>query len=238
MNVNKININQSEQTYYIASQVYEVNAAKEDALQAIAENEQSAITNFNSQRVTPEMLSESTKQLIESSGGGTITNLADDEDITSVDDGTGSDNLVNSGGVIDALNDITNNIYGNSILRAVEITDGGFVDPGNGQVVKDVAYCYTDYIAIKPNTDYGPIIFCAWYNENKVYISGVLDANADTYTSPSNAKYARVSISLYKKESWDIAEDGVIADGWQKKIFTKNLIKKNNSNRRSLYRTQ
>ena len=48
MNVNKININQSEQTYYIASQVYEVNAAKEDALQAIAENEQSAITNFNS----------------------------------------------------------------------------------------------------------------------------------------------------------------------------------------------
>ena len=48
MNVNKININQSEQTYYIASQVYEVNAAKEDALQAIAENEQSAIINFNS----------------------------------------------------------------------------------------------------------------------------------------------------------------------------------------------
>ena len=93
MNVNKININQSEQTYYIASQVYEVNAAKEDALQAIAENEQSAITNFNSQRVTPDMLSESTKQLIEASGGGTVTNLADDEDITSVDDGTGSNVL-------------------------------------------------------------------------------------------------------------------------------------------------
>ena len=71
----------------------EVDAAKEEALQAIAENEQSAITNFNSQRVTPEMLSESTKQLIEASGGGTITNLADDEDIQSVNDGTGSNVL-------------------------------------------------------------------------------------------------------------------------------------------------
>lgn len=75
------------------AQKNEVNVAKEEALQAIAENEQSAITNFNSQRVTPEMLSESTKQLIEASGGGTITNLADDEDLTSVDDGTGSNVL-------------------------------------------------------------------------------------------------------------------------------------------------
>lgn len=48
----------------------EINVAKEEALQAIAENEQSAISNFNSQRVTPDMLSESTKQLIEASGGG------------------------------------------------------------------------------------------------------------------------------------------------------------------------
>lgn len=71
----------------------EVNEAKDKALQAIDENEQSAISNFNSQRVTPEMLSESTKQLIEASGGGTITNLADDEDIQSVNDGTGSNVL-------------------------------------------------------------------------------------------------------------------------------------------------
>lgn len=60
----------------------EVDAAKEEALQAIAENEQSAIANFNSQRVTPDMLSESTKQLIEASGGGTITNFPDEEDLT------------------------------------------------------------------------------------------------------------------------------------------------------------
>ena len=66
------------------AQKEEVDAAKEEALQAIGDAEQSAISNFNSQRVTPEMLSESTKQFIEASGGGTITNLADDEDLTVV----------------------------------------------------------------------------------------------------------------------------------------------------------
>lgn len=67
----------------------EVDAAKDEALEAIKENEENAILNFNSQRVTPEMLSESTLQLIQSSGGGTITNFADDEDIESVDNGLG-----------------------------------------------------------------------------------------------------------------------------------------------------
>ena len=71
-------------------QKQEVDEAKEQALQAIDDKENEAIGNFSAQRVTPEMLSESTKQLIEASGGGTITNLADDEDLESVDDGTGS----------------------------------------------------------------------------------------------------------------------------------------------------
>lgn len=68
----------------------EVDAAKEEAIQTINETEQSVITNFNAQRVTPEMLSEATKQLINTAGGGTINNLPDDEDLTSQDDGTGS----------------------------------------------------------------------------------------------------------------------------------------------------
>lgn len=42
------------------------------------------IAEATNRQITPEMLSESTKQYIEASGGGTVTNLADDEDITSV----------------------------------------------------------------------------------------------------------------------------------------------------------
>lgn len=65
------------------SQKSEVDAAKDSALSAISDSENDAIANFNAQRVTPEMLSESTKQLIEAAGGGTINNLPDDEDLTS-----------------------------------------------------------------------------------------------------------------------------------------------------------
>lgn len=67
----------------INRQKEDVNAAKDEAIKAIDETEQAAISNFSSQRVTPEMLSEATKQFIEASGGGNITNLADDEDIQS-----------------------------------------------------------------------------------------------------------------------------------------------------------
>jgi parallel beta-helix repeat protein len=82
----------------------DVDKAKEDAIKAIDERENSALLNFSSQRVTPEMLSESTKQLIEASGGGTITNLADDEDLESIDDGTGSKVLKLKNKVYNPLN--------------------------------------------------------------------------------------------------------------------------------------
>lgn len=60
---------------------------RDEAIGKIKEVESDAISNFSSQRVTPEMLSESTKQFINASGGGTINNLADDEDLVSVDKG-------------------------------------------------------------------------------------------------------------------------------------------------------
>lgn len=60
---------------------------RDEAISKIKEVESDAISNFSSQRVTPDMLPESTKQFINGSGGGTINNLADDEDLVSVDKG-------------------------------------------------------------------------------------------------------------------------------------------------------
>lgn len=60
---------------------------RDEAISKIKEVESDAISNFSSQRVTPDMLSESTKQFINASSGGTINNLADDEDLVSVDKG-------------------------------------------------------------------------------------------------------------------------------------------------------
>ena len=74
----------------VTAQKSEVDAAKDMAIEAISEEKQEAISDFSSQRVTPEMLSETTLQLINSSGGGTINNAADDEDLYS----TGGDTSV------------------------------------------------------------------------------------------------------------------------------------------------
>lgn len=71
------------------NQINEIEIAKDEAIENIQVKEDEAINNFNSQRVTPEMLSESTIQLINSSGGGSINNMPDDEDIQSVDNGLG-----------------------------------------------------------------------------------------------------------------------------------------------------
>lgn len=62
---------------------YISNSNVNQAINNIKQVEKQVIENFSAQRVTPEMLSESTKQYINASGGGTITNFADDEDIQS-----------------------------------------------------------------------------------------------------------------------------------------------------------
>lgn len=116
----------------------EVNQAKEEALQAIGEKEHSAINNFNAQRVTPEMLSESTKQLINASGGGTITNLADDEDITSVDNGTGTNVLKFKDRLVNKANYISK---GYKIVRKNIVED---IDYPN---LTNVAYIKNRYVS-------------------------------------------------------------------------------------------
>lgn len=59
--------------------------AQDEALSAIDEKENEAIGNFSSQRVIPDMLSPEVMALIEASGGGTINNMPDGEDLTSKD---------------------------------------------------------------------------------------------------------------------------------------------------------
>lgn len=172
----------------IDTQKNEINAAKEDALQAIAKNEQSVIANFNAQRVTPEMLSESTKQLIEASGGGTITNLADDEDLTSVDDGTGS-NVLKFADRTYNVNNFSGKGY--KILRKniqevkipkynVTITNG-CVTEGDITIVMGPTRTYTIHVTI----DYSTPKQVAELISNSIYECSVIDATLSFMEQPS-----------------------------------------------------
>lgn len=68
-----------------ANKVTSINADADDVHYPSAKAVKDSLAKVKNIEVTPDMLSESTKQLINSSGGGTIANFADDEDLTTVD---------------------------------------------------------------------------------------------------------------------------------------------------------
>ena len=69
----------------VANKVTSINADADDAHYPSAKAVKDSLAKVKNIEVTPNMLSESTKQFINASGGGTITNFADDEDLTTVD---------------------------------------------------------------------------------------------------------------------------------------------------------
>lgn len=69
----------------LSTQLPAIEQAKEDAIHEIGNKENEAIQNFSEQKVTPTMLSPETVQLINASGGGTITNLPDGETLAEVE---------------------------------------------------------------------------------------------------------------------------------------------------------
>lgn len=69
----------------VANKVTSIGADADDVHYPSAKAVRDSLAKVKNIEVTPDMLSESTKQFINASGGGTITNFADDEDLTSVD---------------------------------------------------------------------------------------------------------------------------------------------------------
>lgn len=77
------------------------------------------------------------------------------------------------------------------------ITPNKYVDDGSGNLMSNSTYVASDYLPVVPNktyyykTDESRGRWGAWYDENKVYISGI--SGSGEKTAPSNAKYARVT---------------------------------------------
>lgn len=87
---------------------------------------------------------------------------------------------------------------GKNIFDKSKVTVGSSVNANNGNLVIGVDFSASDFIGIKTNTSYiitGGAYSRAFYDTNKVYISGQSGAGlADTFLTPSNAKYVRTSI--------------------------------------------
>lgn len=64
--------------------ITDIEESKEAAILDIQNKGQETLDKLNNQQVSPDMLSQATKDYINAAGGGTITNLPDDEDITEI----------------------------------------------------------------------------------------------------------------------------------------------------------
>lgn len=94
----------------------------------------------------------------------------------------------------------------NFFANLTKDTNKGYIDnyylTSNGSTAQSGGYYVSEYLEIKPNTAYyiGGILgnspALCYYDSNKTYISGVQYSNNEsiTDTSPSNAKYMRLSV--------------------------------------------
>lgn len=99
----------------------------------------------------------------------------------------------------------------------------GFVDDRSGKLNSNGGSIATDYIEIKPSTEYFITTipsgrWGAWYDENKIYISGI--TGYKSVTSPSNAKYMRLTVS-YGQNNLDYANKFMVSEGSVSKTFEK-----------------
>lgn len=95
---------------------------------------------------------------------------------------------------------------------------GYYVNNTNGNLNAHSSYASSDYIPVKPSTQYIETFgyYLAFYDSNKVYISGLslaADVNIPrTLTTPANASYIRISVTAARIDTMMLVEGTVLGD--------------------------
>lgn len=95
---------------------------------------------------------------------------------------------------------------GVNLFNKYNVKRGYFLNHNNGNIAQNNSYCAGDYIEVHPSTPYFSNLYYhhAWYDENKVFISG-----GDTPIngeSPNNAKYLRCDVAINDIDKLQIFE--------------------------------
>ena len=113
-----------------------------------------------------------------------------------------------------------------NIFNKDTVTSGKFVNYTNGNLDNNAIYSASEFIAIKPNTVYSINTnpYTAFYDENKVYISGYnITLIPNIFTTPINARFMRTSPNTSSINTVMILEGGVMS-GVFKPYDTKGII--------------
>ena len=104
---------------------------------------------------------------------------------------------------------------GKNLFNPNTVLTGYFIDDRNGNANSNSSSIASDFIEIKPNTNYYITRipsgnWGAWYDENKNYISGILGYQSQI--SPANAKYMRLTVSN-SQNNLDYANTFMVSKG-------------------------
>lgn len=155
---------------------------------------------------------------------GSTTNDARLEDICNGADGTVYKSPANA--IRGQFKSIANNyvrLESRNLVNRNKVTFGSYVDYRYGTLVESEGSAYTEYIEIKPYTNYTYSVHAtnravgqlAYYDSEKIYISGVANSGVKNYitlATPANAKYVRWTIPKDYVNMVSIAEGDVVID--------------------------
>ncbi|MCT2342642.1 SGNH/GDSL hydrolase family protein [Niallia taxi] len=104
-----------------------------------------------------------------------------------------------------------------NLFNKSKVNNGYYVSVGSGVLNANVNYSASDYIEIEPGTNYTINHYdqVAFYDDNQTFISGVdgYQLGVKTITSPSNAKYIRVSVQNIHLDTYQL-EKGTVATSY------------------------
>jgi len=105
-----------------------------------------------------------------------------------------------SDGKIINVNEATFVKLGKNLFDKTTATTGYYVNNTNGTLAANAQFVVSDFIPVSPSTNYteNSAYYLAYYDSNKVYISGLASAGpvSRTVTTPENAAFVRVSLVL------------------------------------------
>ena len=106
-----------------------------------------------------------------------------------------------------------------NLIDDSKLTDNSYVDFTSGGVGYVIGFKSTDFIAVKPNTEYRASDFYsqqfAFYDANLKYISGMAEPDpSHKFITPSNAAYARFTIKNDWLGALVIAESSKFPNGY------------------------
>ena len=129
-----------------------------------------------------------------------------------------------------------------NLINKNDIVPGKYIGYSNGAEISNPGYFATNFIKVKPNTEYQlsqsrNAFQLAFYNIEKQYISGNYqgDENPGIMTSPINAEYVRVSVLNQYLDTVSFCESENIGDEYGNELIDDIKINENNIIKNIIY---